>query len=144
MKTKLTALLGTLIFVSSIGSTSLLAQGQKKVQAKPFLIQGKLPHLTMMVKVFWDDEDVAFTESQKEKLLLIRQETMSGAKALGKQINPLEASIVKRTLAGEKPESLKADVEKLASLRAKATIIHIECIYKTRAVLTQDQHDIIE
>jgi hypothetical protein len=144
MKTKLTALLGALVIVSSIGTSSLLAQGPKKAQAKPFLIQGKLPHLTMMVKVFWDDEDVAFTDAQKKKLLVIRKETIRGAKALGKEINPLEASIVKRTLSGEKPQNLKADVEKLASLRAKATMIHIECIYKTNAILTQEQKDIIE
>jgi len=144
MKRKLTTLLGALLLASTITTPALLAASPKKAASKPFLIQGKLPHLTMLVKQYWDDADVAFTKEQKEKLLQIRKTTMSGAKKLAMQINPLEASIVKRTLAGEKPEQLEADVEKLAALRAEATMLHISCIYNTKRVVTQDQLDIIE
>ena len=144
MQSKLFTLLISLTLLLGFGATTLSAQGQKQSGGKPFLIQGKLPHLTMMVKVLWDDEDVALTDAQKKKLLQIRQDTKSGVKALAKQIKPLEAKIVKSSFDGANPASLQTDVEKLAALRAKATMIHLQCIYKTRAVLTQDQLDMVE
>ena len=144
MKTKLTALLTSVVLISTFTTTSLSASPQKKTQGKPFLIQGELPHLTMMVKILWEDEDLALSAAQKKELLKIRKETMGGAKALAKQINPLEAQIVKKSFSGAKPASLKADVTKLANLRAKATMIHLECIYKTRGILSKDQLDILE
>ena len=134
MKVKLTTLLGALLVASTLTAGA----------AKPFLIQGKLPHLTMLVKAFWNDADVAFTEEQKSKLLIICKNTMEGAKKLAQQINPLEAKIVKETKEGATPKSLQKSVSKLASLRAEATMLHISCIYNTKAILTEDQIDIIE
>jgi hypothetical protein len=144
MKTKLVSLLGSVALITTMATATLSANQGKQAPAKPFLIQGQLPHLTMMVKIFWDDEDVLLTKAQKEKLMKIRIETISGAKALGKEINPLEASIVKRSNEGVDPKSLASDVTKLAELRAKATMIHLQCIYKTRAILTKEQLEIIE
>jgi len=144
MNTTVNKLLGALLIASTLTAPSLLAQAPKKGASKPFLIQGKLPHLTMLVKQYWDDRDVAFTKAQKEKLVVIRKETVGGAQKLGKEINALESSIVKRTLSGAKPSTLKESVEKLALLRAAATMIHIKCIYNTKKVLTQDQLDMIE
>jgi len=145
MTRKLFFLLGTALLLISSGASSLNAQqNSSQKQAKPFLIQGKLPHLTMMVKMLWNDEDLALTPEQKKKLLLIRKETVSGAKALGKQIFALENKIVKASNSGVEPSKLKADVSTLADLRAQATMLHLECIYKTRKVLTTDQLDILE
>ena len=143
MKTLLT-ILTAVTLLTGFSASTLSAQTPKKAKGKPFLIQGKLPHLTMMVKILWDDEDLALTDTQKEKLLLVRKDTMRGAKGLAKQIHPLEASIVKASFDGATPESLKADVEKLAALRAEATIIHLQCIYNTRAILSKEQLYILE
>lgn len=144
MKTKLVTLLSSVVFISTVTTTTLTANTPKQAQTKPFLIQGQLPHLTMMVKVLWDDEDLALTKAQKIKLMQIRENTMGGAKSLAKLINPLEAKIVKQSFAGVSPDSLKDDVERLATLRAKATIIHLKCIYNTRALLTKEQLEILE
>jgi hypothetical protein len=144
MSQKFTALMGAFLLTSSVGITTLSAKTPQKNQSKPFLIQGKLPHLSMMIKTLWDDADLALTPEQKEKLLQIRKETVSGAKSLAKQINPLEKKIVQASTNGATPASLKADVEKLASLRAHATMLHLECIFNTKAILSQDQLDIIE
>ena len=113
-------------------------------KAKPFLIQSKLPHLTMMVKMMWNDPDLALTPKQKEQLLIIRKRTISGAQKLNKEIQALEKSIVEKSALGVAPEKLKDDVYKLAKLRAEATMLHFECIYDTRKILTQDQRDILE
>jgi len=145
MKMKLTAaLLSLIVLLSTLTGTTLNADIPKKIQAKPFLIQNKLPHLTMMVKILWDDEDLALTSSQKKKLIKIRKETIYGAKSLAKEINPLESKIVEASFAGSDPKGLEADVIKLAKLRAKATIIHLQCIYNTRAILTKEQLEILE
>jgi len=141
---KLLTMLTAITLITGFSASTLSASAPKQAKGKPFLIQGKLPHLTMMVKVLWDDEDLALTKEQKTKLLQIRKDTMSGAKGLAKQINPLEAKIVKKSFEGATPASLQADVEKLANLRAKATMIHLECIYNTRAVLTKEQLYILE
>jgi hypothetical protein len=128
----------TLLFASSTASAAPTSK------AKPFLIQGKLPHLSMRLKLLWNDEDLALSTQQKEKLLLIRQDTMKGAKVLSKKINPLEKKIVQAGLSGKEPGLLKAEVEYLASLRAQATMIHLQCIYETKKVLTKEQLAIIE
>jgi hypothetical protein len=143
MKKLLTALV-TLSLLLSFGTSTLSASSTKKIQGKPFLIQGKLPHLTMMIKVLWNDSDLALSADQKAILLQVRKETIGGAKALAKQIFPLENKIVKASFAGATPESQKADVEKLANLRAKATMLHLKCIYNTRQILNKEQLDILE
>ena len=98
----------------------------------------------MMVKVLWDDEDLALTPKQKTQLIQIRKETRSAAMALAGEIDLLEAEIVKASFDGVKPEDLQTKVELLASYRAQATMAHLGCIYKTRALLTKDQLDILE
>jgi len=119
---------------------TVLSAGQK-----PFLIQGKLPHLTGMIKVLWDDEDLELNAKQKTKLLEVRKYTMKNAKALGKQIRKLETEIVDESNDNNThPKLLKERVNKLASLRAKATMVHLKCIYDTRKILTEDQLYILE
>ncbi|MDQ7043554.1 MAG: hypothetical protein Q9M34_08530 [Sulfurimonas sp.] len=140
-KTLLSILAVTLLLTTA--ATSLSAK-QAKQQQKPFLIQGKLPHLTMMLKILWDDEDLALTQRQKEVLLVIRQQTMSSAKSLGKEIFKLENKVVNLSKSGKKPEEIKPLVEKIADLRVNATLIHLDCIYKTRAILSKEQLYILE
>jgi hypothetical protein len=133
------------LLLTGLGISSLQAQQTtKNKKAKPFLIQGKLPHLTMMVKMLWNDEDLALTPEQKQKLLIIRKETISGAQALGKKIFALEDKIVKASNEGVTPSELKDDVQELANLRAQATMLHLKCIYNTRKILTTDQLYILE
>ena len=136
MKTKIITLLSILIL--SLGSTSLLAK------QKPFLIHGQLPHLTGTIMQLWDDEDLALTPEQKVKLVDIRQKTVGGLGTIRGEVFPLEASIVEASAKGIDPETLEDDVEKLAELRAEATILHLNCLYKTRKVLTSKQLKMVQ
>lgn len=136
MKTIFTVLLSTLIL--SVGSTSLLAK------QKPFLIHGQLPHITGTIMQLWDDEDLALTPQQKTKLKQIRIKTVSGLATLKGEVFPLEAEIVKASKGGAKPEDLEEDVEKLAELRAEATMIHLKCLYNTKRILTKEQLQLVE
>lgn len=136
MKIKLLTLLSLLVL--TVGSTSLLAK------QKPFLIHGKLPHLTGTIMLLWDDEDLALTPEQKTKLKEIKLKTIGGLATIKGEVFPLEAEVVKASLDGATPASLEEDVEKLAELRTEATMIHLNCIYNTKNILTKKQLQLIE
>jgi len=140
---KILNLLSSILIITAIGTTTTLSANQAQ-QKKPFLIQGQLPHLTGMVHILWDDEDLALTTEQKKKLLVVKKETMTKAKSLGKVVNALEAKIVKASNDGATPASLKESVSRLAALRAEATMVHLHCIYSTRDILSKDQLEIVE
>lgn len=112
--------------------------------SKPFLIQKGLPHLTGIIKNLWDDEDLALTQKQKEELLVVRKDTLSGVRSLNLEIQALESEIVLKAMRGETPASLQEKVKKLALLRAEATMVHLRCIYETRKILTKEQLYIVE
>jgi hypothetical protein len=142
MKKKILTLLTITALVVTMGVSTLnAAQGKK---SKPFLIQERLPHLTGTVKIIWDDKDLALTNEQKKKLMVVRKDTMMGAKSLNKKIIALENEIVKASQDGALPESLKNKVSALAALRAEATMVHLACIYNTRKILTKQQLSIVE
>jgi len=128
--------------LTGVVSTTLMAKPQHK--QKPFLIQGKLPHLTKKVKMMWDDPKLALTKDQKKELSLVKKETMTQVKALAKKIFPLENEIVKSSKKGAKPKTLQNKVEKLAKLKAKATMVHLNCLYKTKQILTPHQLTILK
>ncbi len=107
----------------------------------PFLIKHGLPHLTKMVAKSWDDPKLALTDEQKAKLMEVRKTTMSGVKKLKLEVMKLRREIVEASKAGTKADALKAKVEKLASLEAEATMVHLNCIDSTKAVLTKAQYD---
>jgi len=144
MKTKFLSLLTAAALIGTFGVTTLQAKNGTQKQGKPFLILGKLPHLTGLVKLMWDDEDLALTAEQQKKLLVVRKNTMTQAKALGQKVNALEAQIIISSNEGATPASLKKQVSELADLRAAATMVHLDCIYDTRQILTKEQLYILE
>jgi len=108
----------------------------------PFLIMGKMPHMTKQVIMHWDD--LKLSKDQKEKLTKIRQETMGAVKSLKPQIVKLENEIAKATLSGAKPETLKEKVDQVAKLKAQATMAHIKCIYNTKNTLNKEQLELLK
>ena len=110
---------------------------QKGAMNKPFLILGKMPHLTKLVMRHWDDLNLS--DTQKEELIKIRKATMGAVMQLKPQIMKLENEVAKAAMEGAKPESLKAKVDQIAQLKAKATMAHLKCIYDTKKILTPRQ-----
>ena len=126
------------VLVLTLASTSLYAQ------QKPFLIHGQLPHLTGTIMQLWDDEDLALSPEQKTKLKQIRQRTVGGLSTIKGEVFPLEEEIVSASANGVNPDSLEDSLEKLAELRAEATMLHLRCLYDTRDILTKKQLQIVE
>ncbi len=114
-----------------------------KPQNRPFLITGKLPHLTIYLMRQWDNPKLALTPEQKEKLLMIRHRTMSEVKSLAKQILALEDQVVQGMNAGKTPAELAPLVRKIAALKTKATMIQLRCIQETKKILTPEQMEFL-
>ncbi len=132
----ITSALTGILLLSSI---TLPLQAQQKQKHKPFLIQKKLPHLTKKIKKMWNDKNLALTKEQKKQLLILRKETLLSVKELSHKIFPLEKEIIQAAKKGVKPKNLKKKVNQLAKLRAEATMVHLNCLYKTKKILTPHQ-----
>jgi Spy/CpxP family protein refolding chaperone len=115
------------------------SKGKKGKKASPFLITKGLPHLTGMLMQHWDDPALGLTPEQKEKLLLVRKETLQGVKRIKPQVMRLEKEI--RMLVRDGAGNAKVDpmIDELAGLKAEASKIHVKCLHDTRAVLTPKQ-----
>jgi len=105
----------------------------------PFLITGVMPHYTKDIKIHWDNEQLALNKSQKEKLLLVRKDTMAGVISLKKKIAPLELEVASKIKEGKTPEELMHLVDKIAKLKSSATKTHLSCLYRTQAILSKKQ-----
>jgi len=106
----------------------------------PFLINNeRLPHFTRLLIENWDKAKLGLTDEQKEKLLKVRKETLSAVKALKPEIKGLEDDIADEIKDGESPDSIDAQVQKLAKLKADATRVHLKCIADTIAILNEKQ-----
>lgn len=111
--------------------------------SKPFLITGKMPHVTKKIKLNWDNKELALRDAQKQKLLKVRSETMGIVMKLIGEISLLEDEVAKATMLGAKSESLKEKIEQISKLKTKATIVHIDCIYNTKNILDEKQFEIL-
>ncbi len=105
----------------------------------PFLITARLPHLTLLLKQHWNNPQLALTGQQKKQLLRIRRETIGAVTKIKGEIAPLEDRVIQGIRTGKTPEELRPLVRSIADLKTRATMIHLACIEKTRAILNRDQ-----
>lgn len=130
----------TVLFIAMLTLASTLHAGKRT----PFLIVGVLPHATMTIKNNWDNEQLALTKEQKKKLLKVRKETISAVKSIKEKVFPIEKRVAKKAMSGTHPRDLLQLVDKIAKLKAKATRIHLRCIYNTREILTKKQRRVLK
>jgi len=106
----------------------------------PFLInQEGLPHMTKILLQNWDKATLGLSAEQKEKLLVVRKETMSAVMKIKKQVKVLEENIIEAMVDGEDPKSVYAKVDEVAKLKAEATKEHLKCISDTIGILSDEQ-----
>jgi len=106
----------------------------------PFLInQSRLPHMTKVLLQNWDKASLGLSEVQKEKLLVVRKETMNAVMKVKKQVKVLEADIIEAMGDGEEPKSVYAKIDEVAKLKAEATKVHLKCISETIGILSDEQ-----
>lgn len=128
------------VLMISLTAANCMAQGKgQQKKASPFLITGKMPHLTKLLMQQWDNADLHLTDEQKSKLLVVRKETIGGVQKLGKEITPLENQVAQASLSGKTPDAQQAVIQSIAKLKAEATMIHLRCLYNTSAILDEKQ-----
>ncbi len=110
----------------------------------PFLMNiDTLPHLTKILMHHWDKEALNLSKEQKEKLLVVRKETMTGVKKIKKALKPLQSEIMDLMYDGADLKLLQPKVDKVAKLKAQATMIHLKCLKDSIEVLTDEQMEYI-
>ncbi len=109
-------------------------------KSPPFLVTGKMPHFTKTLKQHWDDPKLALDETQKKALMQLRKKTVGAVQRVARQLKPLESAVAEHALAGTLPKEQASGVDAIARLKAEATMIHLECIYQTRALLSPEQY----
>ncbi len=106
----------------------------------PFLINKEnLPHMTKILLQNWDKATLGLSSDQKEKLLVVRKETMSAVMKIKKQVKVLEAEIIEAMVDGEDPKNVHAKVDDVAKHKAEATKVHLKCISDTIGILSDEQ-----
>ena len=121
------------------GMQNKMMKKKRMMMQSPFLIKHGLPHYTKMLMKSWDDPKLALTAEQKEKLMVVRKETMGSVMKLKPEVMKLRKEIVMAAKSGTKAADLKEKVEKLASLEAEATMTHLKCIEQTESILKPEQ-----
>ena len=110
------------------------------LKASPFLINNdNLPHMTKLLIQNWDKAKLGLTAEQKEKLLKVRKETMSGVAEIRKKLKILEFDVADAMMDREDPKSVEKLLEEIAKLKLEATKIHIKCISETTSILSEEQ-----
>ena len=132
-KTFLILLIFTLLF--SLTATSVIAQGK----GSPFLISGKIPHLTKLLMQQWDDPELNLSAQQKSELLKIRTKTLTQVRKLAPEIGSLETQVATGIFSDQTPEELSSIVSTIAELKTEETMIQLRCIDATRKILDQQQ-----
>ncbi len=127
------------VAIFTLTATSLMAQGK----SSPFLITGKIPHLTKLLMQQWDDPELNLSDQQKPKLLEIRKETLTKVRNLAPEIGSLEKQVADGIFSGETAEDLSPIVTTIAKLKAEETMIQLRCIDATNKVLDQRQLDVL-
>ena len=110
----------------------------------PFLINSRaLPHMTKVLIENWDKGTLALSAEQKEKLLVVRKETMTAVKSIKKNIKVLEAEIIEIMFDGEDLKNADSKIEQIAKLKVEATKVHLKCIADTIKILNDEQMELL-
>jgi len=111
----------------------------------PFLMnQSRLPHLTKILMENWEKGSLNLSDEQKSKLLIVREETLSGVKKVKKALRSLETEVIELTVDEDsKLKKIQSKVEEIAKLKAEATMIQIKCLRDSVAVLTEEQLELL-
>ncbi len=125
--------------------TEMQTNGKMNALIKsPFLLNSRaLPHMTKVLVENWDKGTLALSAEQKEKLLVVRKETMSAVIKVKKEVKVLEAEIIEAMVDGEEPKSVYSKVDEVAKLKAEATRVHLNCIADTISILNEEQLEFI-
>jgi len=112
----------------------------KALQNSPFLVNHEgLPHMTKLLVQNWDKVALGLSKEQKEKLLVIRKETLYAVKSIKQKLKPLEDEVSEAMIDREDPKSVYKNLDEIAKLKLEASKVHLKCITETTNILSEEQ-----
>lgn len=111
----------------------------KKSQKTQFLINRGLTPLLRMTMMSAKDPLLGLDVEQFTQLSAIKADIMPRAQKIKTELKTLRHSVTMAVTSGTTVEAIKVDVERLGALKAEQTLLRIECMNRTKAVLTKDQ-----
>ena len=118
-------------------------QSNDKVNAlvsSPFLLNSRgLPHMTKNLLHNWDKTALGLSTEQKEKLLVVRKETLSAVKKIKQELKFFEDEVVEAMLDREDPKSVEPQLIEISKLKLEASKVHLKCIADTTSILSDEQ-----
>lgn len=127
------------VAILSLLATNVMAQGK----SSPFLITGKIPHLTKLLMQQWDNPELKLSDQQKSELLKVRAKTLTGVKKMAPEIGSLEKQVAEGIFAGKTPADLSSSVFTIAKLKAEGTMIQLDCIDSTMKIISPQQLQVL-
>jgi len=112
----------------------------KALKTSPFLLtHDGLPHMTKLLVQNWDKEKLGLSKEQKEKLLVVRKETLLAVKSIKQKLKPLEDEVAEAMIDREEAKSVYKNLDEIAKLKLEASKVHLKCIAETTAILSEEQ-----
>lgn len=106
----------------------------------PFLLnREELPHLTKLLLKNWDKAALGLTDEQKEKLLIMRHETLTAVKEIKQKVKVLEDEIIEEMVDGETLEKMYPKLDAVAKLKVEATKVQLKCLRESMKILNDEQ-----
>ena len=127
------------VAILSLLATNVMAQGK----SSPFLITGKIPHLTKLLMQQWDNPELKLSDQQKSELLKVRAKTLTGVKKMAPEIGSLKKQVAEGIFAGKTPADLSSSVFTIAKLKAEETMIQLDCIDSTMKIISPQQLQVL-
>ena len=112
----------------------------KALQNSPFLVNHEgLPHMTKLLVQNWDKEKLGLSKEQKEKLLVVRKETLLAVKSIKQKLKPLEDEVAEAMIDREEAKTVYKNLDEIAKLKLEASKVHLKCIAETTNILSEEQ-----
>lgn len=109
-----------------------------------FLIPKNLPFLVGLALYNPASSELELTKEQINKILKIKEDLTDKATPIALEVKKLELDLMQKMVLDEKnpkASDMYSKVDEIATLRAKLSKIHLDCIEQVRAVLSKKQFE---
>ena len=115
-----------------------------KLRNSPFLMnQSSLPQITRLLMQHWGKGKLGLSSEQQNKLLKIRTHVINNIKSIKEELYHIERDIIELTMYEGEIELIETKVNEAAKLKAKATMVQINCILKSVEILNEEQLSVL-
>jgi len=105
-----------------------------------FLVSQNLPFLVGTALFHPNSDTLNLSTTQLEKLIEMKKTVVPVSAKLAKEVKAMELELAKAVVIDRKdPKMQKGLVEKIAEVKEKMTMAHLDCIHTVQNLLSQEQ-----